>query len=876
MTAPLTTSEAPPPAPLERTNSVFPAGLLADCPRAATSAQPVTVGIPFPRGTLKDAALSLTDAEGRELLLQTRPLAHWPDGSVQWLLLDFIAEGASHWLLGPATEGGSRPKQGTLRVAEAGTALTIETGAATFRVDRATLTPLAQVTLNGCDLLQPSISGVRLTDARGQVCAPRVREAVVEDRGPVRATVRLEGVFEGTSCRFVARLCFFAGTGLIRCRLTVHNPNRARHQGGLWDLGDAGSLLLRGLSVDLGLQGNSSPITWTAEPGQPERSTRTGGLEIYQDSSGGENWNSRNHLNRDGRVPCSFRGYRVRTEQHEEQGLRASPVVSVETPHGRVTAAVPDFWQQFPKGIEVQNGVLRVQLFPEQFADLHELQGGEQKTHTVWLHFGAAGQPSLDWVHQPACVHATPEWYDRSGALSCFLPAADDTDDRLKDYLADVVDGPKSLFARREVIDEYGWRHFGDVWANHEANPAYNPAPPPVITHYNNQFDVVHGLLLQHFRTGDRRWRELADALARHVIDIDIYHTDQDKAAYNGGLFWFTDHYKDAGTSTHRTFSRQNCQPGDRSYGGGPDSQHNFATGLLHYYYLTGDPTARETVVRLADWVLHMDDGRRVRGLGLLDEGPTGLASRTLFPHYHGPGRGPANSIQTLLDGWLLTGQRDYLSKAEELVRRCAHPDDDLVALDLLNAELRWSYPLFLVALARFLDVKAAAGELDYTYAYAQSVLVKYVTWMGEHERPYFDQRERLEFPTETWPAQEFRKANVLRLAAAHVDEPLRSHWLRRGQELAERAWHDLLSFESRHVARAVAILMVEGVRDQFFRAREVASAPPAPAMPSFGSPENFVPQKQRVLARLKTPRGLAFALWRLACPWNWRKLWFR
>jgi hypothetical protein len=118
-------------------------------------------------------------------------------------------------------------------------------------------------------------------------------------------------------------------------------------------------------------------------------------------------------------------------------------------------------------------------------------------------------------------------------------------------------------------------------------------------------------------------------------MDIDIYHTRKDKADYNGGLFWHTDHYKDAATCTHRTYSAANCRPGDRSYGGGPGSPHNYATGLLHYYFLTGNPQARDAVIGLADWVINMDDGRKTI-LGLLDDGPTGTASFTGDRHYQG------------------------------------------------------------------------------------------------------------------------------------------------------------------------------------------------------------------------------------------------
>ena len=39
----------------------------------------------------------------------------------------------------------------------------------------------------------------------------------------------------------------------------------------------------------------------------------------------------------------------------------------------------------------------------------------------------------------------------------------------------------------------------------------------------------------------------------------------------------------------------------------------------------------------------------------LLDDGPTGLASSTAQEDYHGPGRGCGNSVNALLDGWLVT-----------------------------------------------------------------------------------------------------------------------------------------------------------------------------------------------------------------------------
>ena len=53
------------------------------------------------------------------------------------------------------------------------------------------------------------------------------------------------------------------------------------------------------------------------------------------------------------------------------------------------------------------------------------------------------------------------------------------------------MDGPNSFFSRREIIDEYGWRHYGEVYADHEN--AYYSGVKPLVSHYNNQYDLVAG-----------------------------------------------------------------------------------------------------------------------------------------------------------------------------------------------------------------------------------------------------------------------------------------------------------------------------------------------------------------------------------------------
>jgi hypothetical protein len=53
----------------------------------------VTCGVPFPEGALrKNDRLRLLDEKGSEVPLQVATTATWRDGSVKWLLLDFITD----------------------------------------------------------------------------------------------------------------------------------------------------------------------------------------------------------------------------------------------------------------------------------------------------------------------------------------------------------------------------------------------------------------------------------------------------------------------------------------------------------------------------------------------------------------------------------------------------------------------------------------------------------------------------------------------------------------------------------------------------------------------------------------------------------------
>ncbi len=840
---------------------------LATTGKGSRAAQPVRLGIPFARGVLETpGAVGIVDASGHAVPSETAILARWPDGSARWALVEFLATAPSGdyeygVVVDQDTDDGGA--EVAMRANRLDGAWRIDTGSTSFVVGATTLDPLSEVFVGDATRSLVERCEMVLTDGDGVRHRARVDSLGPERVGVVRSTFQALGAFEANGvdfCRFEARLDFWSQSGLVDFDFTLHNPRAATHPGGLWDLGDPGSVLFREMALELVLaDGADWRTSWSAAPEDAPRDLAGGDLEIYQDSSGGENWNSRHHVDRDGRPTVRFRGARIRCGETTETRDRVSPTLHVDSKLGAVSVGVPRFWQEFPKSLELLEGrTVRVGLFPRQHEGLFELQGGEKKTHRVTLEFARSRDEAggLEWTHSPLKASLPPAYYEAAGAFPYLVADAKQHDNDWNALIANCIEGPHRLVAKREVIDEYGWRNFGDLWADHES--AYYKGPEPVVSHYNNQYDGIWGLLYQFARTGDTRWLEPAHDLAQHVVDIDIYHTSEDRPAYSGGLFWHTDHYTDVGRSTHRTYSADSPQAeSGNPYGGGPSCEHCYTTGLLYWHWMTGDPRGRRAVLGLADWVLRIDDGSR-NVLGAIDDGPTGLASATYSPDYHGPGRGAGNPINALVDAWELSRDRKYLDKAEELIRRCVHPGDDPAAHGLHDAESRWSYLLFFQVLGKYLDAKLLNDEIDDAFAYARASLVRYAIWMAEHEAPYKERLDSVEYPTETWSAHDLRKSCVFDFAARYGPTEWRDRFLERAEFFYREGLEGLLSFDTCTFTRPLVIAMTCGAQRTQFRSEPPEIDVPWDGGRDFGSPAEFAPQKARVKRALRTPRGLA------------------
>ena len=840
--------------------------------------EPITMGVPFEKGQAHgDPAFLLFDESGNPVPVQTEALSRWSDGSIRWLLLDFQANASENtsakWEFRLREEGRSPVPVSPIKTHVSENSITVDTGAAVFCVDTRCFRPFTSVKMDGAEYISSENSATVLRGGAGQLFFPFIKSWRFETQGPLRTTIFMSGIFRQQDMKkgessglsdFFARIHFYAGHRLTKVEFSIRNPRAAKHPGGIWDLGDKNSIFFKDLAVTVGInpplhsfrEGTGDLNTaWKILPGgkMEQAPQKAKEIVIYQDSSGGENWRSRNYVNKDSVVTTSFRGYRVYEDgKIIENGERANPVVSIGNGGKVVSATLPGFWQNFPKALEARSDSLSIRLFPGQYSGLFELQGGEQKTHTFFLSFGRADNGPLEWTHAQLVPRLKPEYYEKTDVLPRLTPDKSDCHSEYSGLMQGIIEGENSFFNRREIIDEYGWRNFGDLYADHE-NAYYN-GQKPVISHYNNQYDAIHGFLLQYAKSGDPRWFELADDLARHVMDIDIYHTEQDKAAYNGGLFWHTDHYADAATSTHRTYSAKTMRAkGLKHYGGGPSNEHDYTSGLLEYYFMTGNYMAMETVTGLADWVINMDDGRK-NPLRFLSRGATGLASQTGAADYHNPGRGCGNSINALLDGFILTNDKKYLDKAEELIRRCINPNDDIESLDLVkDPERRWYYTAFLQILGRYLDFKSERAEYDHMFCYAEESLLNYAGWMAKNEVPFKQMLGVVEYPTETWIVMDMRKSNVFNFAAKYeTDDGRRRQFISKAGFFYNTCLKDLEEFETKTLTRPLVMLMSYGIISGYFTRETVGRTEDGGGQQyEFGPPQRFVPQRARAKRRL-------------------------
>ena len=813
--------------------------------------EPVSLGIPIPQTSLfHPNDITLRTDQGAYISTQTKVLSVWPDESIKWLLVEFFTDLKPYekkifsFVLNDYSKLTENNKK--LLISDNKDNITVTTGKYKFYINKKLFKPFDNIAVEDILLLDTDSSTTILIDSNGNHLLPIIKYIEIEKSGDLFCTIKLTGIFNNSiknQLSFFSRLHFYAGSGLVKIEFTIRNHKPAKHFGGYWDLGDFSSFNFNDLSITLGLKNSyNTEILWSAEYYKDKQHTNNE-ITIYQDSSGHNNWQSRNHINYKGEIKNSFRGYKVFTaRQHQVgEGFHATPEITIVSGNVNITATIQKFWQNFPSSLEADNKSMTLRLFPHQYNDSFEMQGGEQKTQTAFIDISAIAQ-RLSWVHSPIFPRLQPEVYQYAKVFPFFEPVGPQDPEVFKDIMNEAIDGENSFFRKREIIDEYGWRNFGDIFADHEAYERTGAEnKEPIISHYNNQYDVIYSFIYNFARTNNLLFFELACDLAKHVIDIDVYHTSEDRETYNKGLFWHTSHFTDANTATHRAFSK-NCKREDLSYyegsGGGHSYEHAYTKGLLYYYYMTGDESAKDTVLDLVSWV---EKGLTI-GCGVIatieehiKKTILSLKQRMASSHratipflFDGPGRASGNALSVLLDAYELTKAERYLHLAEKLIRNCVCPGEDISARDMLNPNTRQMYTIFLHSLALYLEKKKEIGQRDNMFAYARDVLLDYAYWMLKNEYLFLNKPELLDYPNyATRSAQDIRKANVFLFARQYEpDKKHRDDLFEKADFFYNSSLKYLKALKSKTLTRPIAIVMSVGYIWPYFNKLSVEPDP--------------------------------------------------
>ncbi len=210
----------------------------------------VSWGVPWAWGAMPGKQqFQMRTSDGHSIPTQTWPLAYWPDGSLKWSGLAIAADAG---LAGPfsVVPGSSIAPPSPVTVRETPASVEVSTGALVCSIPRTGTDLIGSLSTDGREVGRNGRLVVLREDRsqqskgwlRQETYTSQVKTATVEQAGPVRAVVRVDGMHAGSDparewLPFTVRLYFTAGLNSVRL---VHSF--------VFD-GDAQSDYIRGLGV---------------------------------------------------------------------------------------------------------------------------------------------------------------------------------------------------------------------------------------------------------------------------------------------------------------------------------------------------------------------------------------------------------------------------------------------------------------------------------------------------------------------------------------------------------------------------------------------------------------------------------------------------
>ncbi|MGA1981960.1 MAG: twin-arginine translocation signal domain-containing protein [Acidobacteriaceae bacterium] len=534
----------------------------------------ISWGVPWPQGSVgRNADFSLS-TQGGGLPLQSWPLAYWPDGSIKWTGFATVLPAGFQGAVTLASGSAQAAAAGTLKVATNPNTVVVDTGAMQCSIPLLGPHLIESIERNGkviagacqliCILQNGPANDPEDTPARERFLS-NVKKVTVEQSGPVRAVVKIEGMHRATKSKrewlpFTVRLYFYSGQTSIRLVHTI-----------VFD-GDQEKDFVRGLGLEIYVPLRDQPPNRTvrfagADGGLWSEPLQPGGGSAAQESGqplAGNPIFAKNAIWNDFKLiqpnPDGFtivkRTGPESTWVYSNSGTRAPGLAYAGDLGGGLAVSIKDFWQSFPAALEVQNAAspaakLVAWLWspdaPEMDMRFYDTHGhgldaayedaqpglstayGVARTSELTLFASSAFPAKPDTVAMAAAgaqlplLAATPEYIHSTGVFGAWsLP------DRSTPFKKSIEDGLDSVLAfyQRQVDDRawYGFWQYGDFMHSYSA--------PRHVWHYdwgghawdNTELGAPLWLWYSYLRSGRADLFRLAEAHARNTSETNCYH----------------------------------------------------------------------------------------------------------------------------------------------------------------------------------------------------------------------------------------------------------------------------------------------------------------------------------------------------------------
>jgi hypothetical protein len=557
--------------------------------------RPVTGGVPFPEGAAPEGSrFILLDRAGNQVACQTAILNRWNDGSAKWVLVDFQSgrqanSSENFQLSGSGKMKGPEPERPVKTIREG----SLSAGTGSVRIS----------TVPGALLRISKRFDIKmvLTNRKGERCDAVVKSSRIETEGKMRTTVSLEGSFltpEGSrETDFRLRASVFAGLSQIYLepQILINRDNDIIQY-------------IKDLSLEFIPLAGIRSASIGGSPGWKGTSPAASSVRLLQ-------VDDENYL----------------LEGASGRGTKAPGWLEMNDGKGDVALAMRDFWQQWPKSLEVDSKSIKMGLFPH-FEEgtfdhmgpwykhdylfegsLYRLREGQTRRWQIWFDLSGEGErlaksaenqliPAAD----PIQAIATGEWGYVAAAGTKGMADYDKWADNLFEGYCRSI---------REQRD-YGAMNWGDWWGERNCNWG------------NHEYDTPLHILVQFARTGDPKYFYVAEQAARHFSEVDVVHfVNPDLRGYFSQ--WESKAYPSRGGMVHEhsighvggfhPVEKIKQLYIDLNIGNTKTPYlcldpfnlgHIFTLGMAHYYLLTGDPWVKETIERIGDNLMKLTEDR--------------------------------------------------------------------------------------------------------------------------------------------------------------------------------------------------------------------------------------------------------------------------